>query len=256
MATEIIPSLSIVMPIYNEQECIESVIVDIHSAILSKLPGSELLAINDGSTDSTPAILDNLAKRLSQVIPLHKENGGHGDALLYGLERATGKYIFLTDSDGQTDPRDFWSLWNRRDGADFITGVRFKRYDPLHRLLIARLLRYTIVMFFGARCSDANVPFKLFTNDFWQTVNAFIPPDTLTPSLFLSIAAKSCLNGVEEVHIRHLPRATGTCTIRYFRLLRFCLRSFYQFLKFRYLAWPAMVAHQNILEGQSKIANQ
>ncbi len=233
MEAKVIPLLSIVIPIYNEEEIIEEVVKDIHSAILSKLPDSELLAIDDGSFDSTPVLLDNLAKEYSQVIPYHKENGGHGDALLYGMERAKGKYIFLMDSDGQTDPNDFWSLWDRREDEKFLCGVRVKRYDPRHRLVIARLLRLGIRMLFGVHCRDANVPFKLFSNDFWQKAQAFIPRDTLTPSLFLSIWANKSKDSFEEVSITHLPRGSGASTIRYLKLMRFCAKAFLQLLMFR-----------------------
>lgn len=233
MGAEINPLLSIVIPIYNEQEVIEKVIRDIHSAILSKLPDSELLAIDDGSSDSTPFLLDNLAREYSQVIPFHKENGGHGDALLYGMARAEGQYMFLMDSDGQTDPNDFWLLWNRRDQAKFLCGVRVRRYDPLHRLVIARLLRIGIRILFCAHCRDANVPFKLFTKEFWQKASPFIPRETLTPSLFLSIWARKSTDGFEEVDISHLPRQSGSSTIRYLKLMRFCARAFLQLLMFR-----------------------
>ena len=240
MAAEINYILSIVMPIYNEEGIIKHVIEDIYSEILSKLPDSELLAINDGSTDSTPVILDNIANRFPQVMPLHKENGGHGDALLYGLMRAKGQYIFLIDSDRQVDPKDFWLLWNKRNEADFLCGVRTKRHDPLHRLVLTRLLRFGIWILFGERCRDANVPFKLFKRDFWQKARAFIPEDTLTPSLFLCLIAKRTLHHVKEKDIHHLPRKTGTCTIRYFKLLRFCMRALFQIFNFRGTKWKKL----------------
>lgn len=233
MEAKMSPLLSIVIPIYNEEEVIEQVIRDIHSAILSKLPDSELLAVDDGSSDSTPLLLDNLARVYPQVIPFHKENGGHGDALLYGMERAAGEYIFLMDSDGQTDPTDFWPLWNRREEAEFLCGVRVKRYDPVHRLVIARLLRIGIRMFFGVYCRDANVPFKLFTKELWQRARPFIPRDTLTPSLFLSIWANKSPDGYQELNIRHLARESGSSTIRYLKLIRFCARAFVQLMGFR-----------------------
>jgi len=237
MEAKIRPVLSIVMPVYNEEEVVETVIRDIHAAILSKLPGSELLAIDDGSKDRTPFILDDLADRYPQLIPFHKENGGHGSALLFGLERARGEHIFLMDSDGQTDPFDFWTLWEKRHESDFVTGVRAERHDPRHRLLIARFLRSFIPMLFGVRCRDANIPFKLMTRDFWEKIKPRIPEGTLTPSLFLSLAAKKVAIGVIETDVRHLPRETGECTIRYGRLVRFCGRAFWQFLKFRFVEW-------------------
>ncbi len=233
MEAEVNPILSIIMPVHNEEACIESVLMDIHSNILAKLPGSEILAVDDGSRDSTSKILDSLADQVPQIIPFHKENGGHGDAVLYGLEQASGEYIFLMDSDGQTDPKDFWLLWNKRNEAEFVCGVRAKRFDPLHRLIITRLLRFDIWLLFGVKCLDANVPFKLMTKEFWQKASPFIPRTTLIPSLFLCIAAKKLLNRTAEIEIRHLPRTTGTSTIRYFKLLRFCLRSLAQLLRFR-----------------------
>lgn len=241
MATEINCILSIVMPIYNEEEIIKHVIEDIYTEILSKLPDSQLLAINDGSTDSTPVILDDIANRFPQIMPLHKKNGGHGDALLYGLKQAKGQYIFLMDSDKQVDPKDLWLLWNKRNEADFLCGVRTKRHDPLHRLVLTRLLRFGIWILFGERCRDANVPFKLFKRDFWEKARAFIPKDTLTPSLFLCLIAKRTLQCVKEENICHLPRKTGTCTIRYFNLLKFCLRSLLQIFNFRLTKWRILI---------------
>jgi dolichol-phosphate mannosyltransferase len=237
MEDEIRPVLSIVMPVYNEEDAVGSVIRGIYSTILSRLPGAELLAIDDGSRDRTPLILDDLAKRYPQIRPFHKDNGGHGSALLFGLQRARGEHIFLTDSDGQTDPADFWILWDKRQQSDFVTGVRADRHDPQHRLWIARFLRLAIRALFGVRCRDANVPFKLMSRDFWEKTKARIPEGTLTPSLFLCLAAKRGTNSVIETDIRHLPRETGECTIRYMRLMRFCVRALGQFLKFRFIEW-------------------
>jgi glycosyltransferase involved in cell wall biosynthesis len=233
MVDDLKPVLSIVMPVHNEEACLEWVIAETHASILSALPESVLMAIDDGSRDSTPEILDDLARRFPQVMVFHKKNGGHGDALLYGLRRAEGRYLFLMDSDGQTDPRDFWALWENRTATDFISGVRTPRCDPVHRLLIARVLRLAIRVGFGVRCRDANAPFKLFTKEFWEKASPWIPPETITPSLFLSIIAGRLGGGLTEVEIRHRTRGTGISTIRYGRLVRFCLRAFFQLLKLR-----------------------
>ncbi|MFH1964137.1 MAG: glycosyltransferase family 2 protein [Acidobacteriota bacterium] len=227
-------TITIIMPVYNEEDCIEQVIKDIDAAVLSKLDGSELLVIDDGSTDSTTKILDNLAGCLPSVFPLHKDNGGHGDALRYGLDHAEGEFLFLMDSDGQVDPEDFWLLWKKRHEAAFICGNRSKRDDPIHRLVLSRLLRYGIRLLFGLKCRDANVPFKLMTKSFWKRARPFIPEKTLTPSLFLSLLAHRLGEGVEEIEIRHLSRKTGACHIRYFNLFRFSLRSLFQLLEFRW----------------------
>ena len=232
MEVELKPTLSIIMPVHNEEACLERVILEIQESVLSRFPGSDLLAVDDGSRDSTPAILDSLSARFPRVVAYHKENGGHGDALLYGLRRARGRYLFLMDSDGQTCPDDFWNLWKSNAESEFICGVRSPRHDPIHRLAIARVLRAIIRIYFGVRCRDANVPFKLMSRDFWRQAEPFIPNDTLTPSLFLSIFAGRTLARFGEVEIRHRARETGSSTIRTVRLLRFCLKAFCQMVKF------------------------
>ena len=105
--------LDIVMPVYNEEGCIEEVVKNIQDEILSKVPNSRLLAVNDGSRDRTPEILDSLSEEYPQVKVLHKPNGGHGDALLHGLFEADADWIFLMDSDNQFDIKDFHKLWKK-----------------------------------------------------------------------------------------------------------------------------------------------
>ncbi len=92
--------------------------------------------IDDGSRDQTPSILDRLSSELKGAKVFHKENGGHGSAILFGLEKAKAANLFLMDSDGQFGPMDFWKLWDCRNGADLIIGVRASRHDPKHRLIL------------------------------------------------------------------------------------------------------------------------
>ena len=226
--------LEIIIPVFNEEDCIEQVIRDVHSSVLARIAGARLLVVNDGSNDATPEILDRLAAEFPSLFVMHKKNGGHGDALLYGLARARGEYLFIMDSDGQVDPDDFWLLWEKRREAKLVCGYRSKRNDPLHRLFLSRLLRHGNRLLFGKSCSDANVPFKLMTRGFWEGARRHIPNKSLTPSLLLPLYACRAGAAVAEIEIRHLPRKTGTCHIRYFRLLVFCLHAFVQLLAFRW----------------------
>ncbi|MFC2142491.1 hypothetical protein ACFLR7_06120, partial [Acidobacteriota bacterium] len=73
-----------------------------------------------------------------------------------------------------------------------------------------------------------------------EKVQKNIPGDSLTPSLFLCLAAKRSLIQVEEVGITHKQRETGACSIRYMKLLRFCLRSLYQLFEFRFVQWKGI----------------
>jgi len=225
--------LDIVMPVYNEEGCIEDVVKNIHKEVLSKLPESRLLAINDGSKDKTPEILDRLAGEFPQVEAVHKPNGGHGDAVLYGLNKVDADWIFLMDSDDQFDIKDFWKLWEERNNYDILTGVREKRHDPMSRLLLTKLVRWSIFFMFQVYIKDANIPFKLLRREVWEECEPLINKQALAPSLFLAIAAKKRLFKYFTTEVTHLERKTGVCSIRYFKLFKFCFKAFMQMVDFR-----------------------
>lgn len=88
--------ITFVVPCYNSAEYLERCVETI-------LPGGEeieIILVNDGSTDKTPAMIDRYAKKYSQIVKaVHQENGGHGDAVMTGLKHAQGKYFKVVDSD-------------------------------------------------------------------------------------------------------------------------------------------------------------
>jgi glycosyltransferase involved in cell wall biosynthesis len=217
--------LAIVMPAYNEEEIIGEVVTEVHDEILAKLPGSELLVVNDGSRDNTGAILDELAGRLEGVRVLHKPNGGHGAAVLHGLEHAEAKHLFLMDSDGQFVAADFWKLWELREEYDLLIGSRVERHDPVSRKILTVVVRLAIWAGFGTYIHDSNCPFKLMKTGVWQSAKPHIPADTLAPSIFIAILACKMKYRLKTVGVKHLARETGVCSIRYMNLIRFCARA-------------------------------
>ncbi len=226
--------LSVVMPVYNEEACVEVVVGEIRRWILDPIPASELIVVDDGSTDASPGILDALAAHHPAIHVLHKSNGGHGDALLHGLRYASGEYLFLLDSDGQIPLEDFYALWERHAPNVFVCGVRKQRRDPLHRRILTRMVVGAILFLFGRRVRDSNTPFKVVPRDFWLRVQRHVPPGTLAPSLFLSVlAARDPAMAFIEVPVTHHPRQSGKTVLRPWRLLAFCARAFRQLLALR-----------------------
>jgi glycosyltransferase involved in cell wall biosynthesis len=228
------PTLTVIMPVYNEEEAIEAAVAEIREHILDKMPGSELLAVDDGSKDRSPALLDEMARALPALRVLHKPNGGHGDAVRYGLDRAEGEYLFLLDSDRQIPVEDFALLWEKRGAGRLVSGLRRSRHDPLHRLVLTRIVRAAVWVLFGKWVRDANVPFKLLHRQVWQRVAPLIARDALTPSLFLAVAAAVDPQiELATVVVRHRERTTGATVLRPLKLLRFCRKAFGQMLRFR-----------------------
>src|SRR5688572_4403851 len=91
--------LSVIMPVYNEEGAIVAAVEEVRHHVLALLPQSELVVVDDGSRDGTGRLLDQASATDARIRVIHQPNGGHGAALLTGLNAAQGEYIFLIDSD-------------------------------------------------------------------------------------------------------------------------------------------------------------
>lgn len=226
--------LSVVVPAYNEADGIATALEAVRDHVLDQVADSELVVVNDGSRDQTGAILDALSDRDPRIRVIHKANGGHGPALLDGLAAARGEYLFLVDSDNQIPLEDFAPLWKAvgvgRAGA---FGVRRVRHDaPLRRLLTV-VIRQSLRGLFGVHLYDANVPFKLLHRSVWDAARVHIPEGTLAPSLFLAVFAARQGYDIALCDVGHRDRATGTVSIRRWKLVKFCARALRQLMAFR-----------------------
>jgi glycosyltransferase involved in cell wall biosynthesis len=226
--------LSVVMPVYNEEGAIAAAVEDVQQHVLDAVDGSELVVVNDGSRDGTPALLDRVAGQDPRIRVIHQSNTGHGGALIAGLTAARGEYIFLIDSDRQIPLNAFSSAWAAlMSGRDAVFGVRRRRHDPPIRLYLTRLVKRAVRVLFGVTLEDANVPYKLFRRAIWETARPLIPDGTLAPSLFLAIVTQLGGHNVLEVDVVHTQRKTGQGSIRRLKLLKFCGRAFLQMIEFR-----------------------
>lgn len=120
--------LAVVMPVYNEQECIAAV-VDAWRAVLAKLNIDYLLIVlNDGSQDATPAALAKFTED-RHISIVHKTNSGHGPTILLGYRQAVeiARWVFQCDSDDEMSPEYFPHLWEKRKHYDALFGFRSGR---------------------------------------------------------------------------------------------------------------------------------
>ena len=199
--------VSIVMPAYNEAEIIESCVREWHMEVVSRIPGSELIVVDDCSRDATGEIVNRLSGELPGVRCIRPpRNGGHGPALRFGFDAAQYPWIFQTDSDRQHLPSDFWKLWEIRDNADFVFGIRDQRADGLVRLVITRCMRLINFLIWGIWVRDANCPFKLMRADALRSVLSKVPRDCFIPMVLVSLLSRRMKFRVVEMYVTHLPR--------------------------------------------------
>ncbi len=222
------------MPVYNEQAAVHQSAADVQRHVLDVVAGSELVAVDDGSTDESGRVLDEIAAADPRVRVIHQANRGHGGALMAGLSSAQGAWVLLIDSDRQIALDSFATAWRHvQEGRDGVFGVRRRRHDPQLRLYVMRLVRFAIRVLFHVRIFDANVPYKLVRRSIWTEASACIPAGTLAPSLFLAIFIKLKRYDIVEMDIEHRPRAGGVVSIRRLKLLKFLMRAFAQLMAFR-----------------------
>jgi glycosyltransferase involved in cell wall biosynthesis len=233
MSNAVVP-LSVVMPVYNEEGAIALAVDEVQRQVLDLVRGSELVVVNDGSRDRTPALLDEIAARDPRIRVVHQRNAGHGGAVMRGLASARGECVFLIDSDRQIQLDAFGEAWRAiLAGRDAVFGVRRRRFDPALRLYLTLVIRHAIHLMFGVRLDDANVPFKLLRRSVWDEARPLVPDGTLAPSLFLAIITKLRGYDVVEIDVAHKPRDTGEVSIRRMKLLKFCARALVQMLELR-----------------------
>lgn len=204
--------LYIVIPAYNEEVMIRSVIEHWYPVVEETGADSRLVIIDDGSRDSTYKIVKDCMEEYPQLIALTKENQGHGPTVRFGYEyavKAGADYVFQTDSDGQTLAEEFPEFWRRRKEAAMVIGHRKHRGDGFGRILVTKVLKAVIRMIFHVNVTDANTPYRLIRADVLKEELPLIPKDYYLSNVLLSVIFVKKNLGVLFLPITFRPRQGG-----------------------------------------------
>lgn len=146
-----------IVPAYNEEALLADAIRRLRHALDALQLAAEIIIVNDGSRDRTPAIADDLARELPHVVVCHQKNQGIGGAFRTGTARATGEYLILWPADMPAEPNDLAPYVAQFGHADVIVGVRRARvgYNPL-MLVNAWLYPRLVRTLFQLRVRDVN----------------------------------------------------------------------------------------------------
>lgn len=215
-----------IMPAYNEAENIEETIEQWYSVVdrLSSEGESPILVIaNDGSKDNTFSLMQELKKKYPLFEPLDKPNSGHGATLLYLYRYSIdhgADYIFQTDSDGQTNPDEFWQMWRNRMKYDFQIGYRKGRQDGSSRVFVTKVLRLVVWLIFHVWVTDANTPFRLMQSDALKKILKVIPQDFFLSNVAISAIAVKWEYKIGWCDITFRPRQGGVNSINMKRIFK------------------------------------
>lgn len=201
--------VSIVLLAFNEREVIEGVVREMYEEVLLRLPGSELIVAEDGSTDGTAESLRELADSLPIRLVQGPERKGYTRALRDALGLAERDLVFFSDSSGKHDPRDFWRLYESLGDAEAVIGYKHPRRDPLYRLILTRGFNFLVNRYFGVRFRDINSGFRLMRR---RAVGRVLQDQWRMRHLIsFELTLRMALRGmaVKEVPVSHRRREHG-----------------------------------------------
>ena len=171
--------LSIIIPCYNEEKLITTVLENVLQTRLDYNLEKQIIVVNDGSTDNSAKAIDQFCERNKFVIAVHQpKNSGKGAAIKAGLTKTDGDIIIIQDADFEYDPRDYNKLIQPiYDGhADVVYGSRFIGAGP-HRVLFFfhtignKFLTFLSNLFTGLNLTDMETGYKMFRADILKQVN-------------------------------------------------------------------------------------
>jgi glycosyltransferase involved in cell wall biosynthesis len=218
------PGLSVFFPAYNDGGTIASLVIRAVQVASRLTPDFEVIIVNDGSSDTTRDIADELARTYPRVRAIHHpQNRGYGGALRTGFSAATKELIAYTDGDAQYDPTELEILWRHlTPDVDLVNGYKISRSDPLHRIVIGRLYHHTVKLLFRLRVRDVDCDFRLMRREIFDRVR--LERDTGVICLEMMRKVQDAGFRIVEVPVHHYHRTHGQS----------------QFFNFRRVFWTAV----------------
>jgi len=209
--------LSVFFPAYNDSGTIASMVIRAVQTASALTPDYEVIVVNDGSSDATPTIIDELARTYPHVRAVHHpRNRGYGGALQTGFRSATKDLIFYTDGDAQYDPSELAVLWERLSAdADMVNGYKISRSDPLHRIVIGRIYHHIVKTLFGLTVRDVDCDFRLIRRTIFERINLEKNSGVICLEMMKKITDAGFR--IAEVPVHHYHRAFGKSQFFNFR---------------------------------------
>jgi glycosyltransferase involved in cell wall biosynthesis len=202
-----LPDLSIVVPLYNEEESVGPLVDAVREALTAH-PSWELVLVDDGSRDSTAQVAGALAAADPRIVLLQlARNYGQTQAMQAGFDRAQGSIVVSMDGDLQNDPRDIPLLVAKLDeGYDLVAGYRMRRQDKVvTRKIPSWVANRMIIWLTGVRIRDNGCSLKAYRRDLLDQLHLYSDMHRFLPAL----AAATANARIAEVPVRHHARRFG-----------------------------------------------
>ena len=202
-----IQTVSICAPVYNEEESLQLLLRTIHQAMRAQPYDYEIVLVNDGSTDGTEDLLDEMADEDPRIRVIHfRRNYGQTAAMMAGFDHAEGDVIVTMDADLQNDPADIPRMLEElEEGYDLVHGWRKKRQDAFwNRKLPSTIANWMIAKVTGFPVRDLGCTLKVLRRPIAKDLKLYGEMHRFIPILAHWQGAK-CV----EIETHHHPRRFG-----------------------------------------------
>ena len=198
--------ISVIIPLLNEVESLQELYKRVSRALSARQCAFELVFVDDGSSDGSFAVLEQLHRQEKRVRVIQfRRNFGKAAALYAGFQQARGKMIITMDADLQDVPEEIPMLLGAMEkGCDLVSGWKVKRRDPLSRRVSSKIFNWTVSLLTGIRIHDFNSGFKCYRREIVQEIKIYGELHRYIPVLAAWRGFK-----IGEVPVQHQPRRYG-----------------------------------------------
>ncbi len=201
--------ISVFFPAFNDEGSIGGLVGDALAVLPTLADDYEVIVVNDGSSDGTAGVLDELARVEPRLRVVHHEvNRGYGGALRTGFASATKELVFYTDGDGQYDVRELARLRPLLvAGVDIVNGYKIQRADGWRRKALGATYNRLAHLLFNIPIRDVDCDFRLLRRRAVAGLELFSSSGSICVELVHKLHRAGCV--FAEVPVHHYPRAHG-----------------------------------------------
>lgn len=198
--------LSLVIPLLNEEGNLRLLHQKLTEVLFTLGCPYEIIFVNDGSTDGSPQILEELFKTDPAVQVIHfQQNFGKTAGLVAGFRQSRGEIIITMDADLQDDPAEIPAMLAKlKEGYDLVAAWRYHRHDPIDKTWPSRIFNWGVSTFSGVRLHDFNCGFKVYRRAVTERIPLYSDFHRFIPVLAVGQGFR-----VTELPVQHHPRHAG-----------------------------------------------
>lgn len=203
---------SVVIPLKNEASNILDLINELEPVMNSLQTNWELICVDDGSTDGTRQILNDLFKEKLYLRPIFfKCNYGQSSAFDAGFKAAQGTFVITLDGDGQNDPKDIPQLIKLIQDCDLVCGMRLKRKDSLTKRLTSKIANFIRNRLCDDGVQDTGCSLKIYRKSCLERIKMYQGLHRFLPALFRIEGFR-----IQQVPVNHRERLRGKSNYNFF----------------------------------------